>query len=218
MKIFESKFKGRWLFFLAIIIVPLLNVANSGCKKNMELLQKSYSSFTRLKADFVHTLEAPALKQHVVEKGTLYLERGGKMRWEYTQPQGKLAVSDGKTTWLYLPAEHQVFVRPMKQGPDSPILIRMLSGKVELKKEFECESESLAGNKITFRLKLKKADAGLRNLTVVFDRSSALITRVSYKDAVGNVVVLELTNLKIPTRLDQDMFSFTVPPGVRVIG
>lgn len=217
MKISGLDFKVSLLVFFAICAISLLNVADSGCRKNMELLQKSYSSFTRLKADFEHTLDAPALNQHVVEKGTLYLERGGKMRWEYSDPSGKVAVSDGKTTWLYLPAERQLFVRPLREGPDSPMLVRLLSGKVELRQEFKCEGESVAGDDITLHLKLVKPDAGVRELAVAFDHSSALITRVSYEDAVGNVVVLKLKNIEVPARLDQNLFKFRTPPGVSVI-
>ncbi len=42
------------------------------------------------------------------ESGTLLLRKPGRMRWNYSQPAGKLFLSDGKMLWLYTPAENRV--------------------------------------------------------------------------------------------------------------
>src|SRR6476620_3169393 len=41
------------------------------------------------------------------ESGTLTLKKPGKMRWQYSQPAGKLFVSDSKWLWLYTPDENR---------------------------------------------------------------------------------------------------------------
>src|SRR5882672_3100655 len=59
-------------------------------------------------ASFTQTVESPGLPRPQVEKGTLYLLRPGRMRFEYEVPKGKLAIADGKRSYVYLPEERQV--------------------------------------------------------------------------------------------------------------
>src|SRR2546427_9996335 len=64
-------------------------------------------------ASFTQTVESPGLPRPQVEKGTVYLLRPGRMRWDYDVPRGKLAVADGRRTYVYLPEERQVLVAPL---------------------------------------------------------------------------------------------------------
>jgi outer membrane lipoprotein carrier protein len=43
-------------------------------------------------------------------EGKLTVKRPGKMRWEYTIPDVQTVVSDGRTMWIYRPADNQVMV------------------------------------------------------------------------------------------------------------
>src|SRR2546425_13334842 len=58
-------------------------------------------------ASFTQTVESPGLPRPQVEKGTVYLLRPGRMRWDYDVPRGKLAGADGRRTYVYLPEERQ---------------------------------------------------------------------------------------------------------------
>src|SRR5947209_3612447 len=66
-------------------------------------------------ASFTQTVESPGLPRPQIEKGTVYLLRPGRMRWAYDVPRGKLAVADGRRTYVYLPEERQVLVAPLDQ-------------------------------------------------------------------------------------------------------
>ncbi len=35
------------------------------------------------------------------------LRKPGRMRWDYSQPKGKLFVCDGKNLWIYTPADNR---------------------------------------------------------------------------------------------------------------
>ena len=52
--------------------------------------------------------------------GVVYLKKGGKLRWEYTQPTPQEIVSDGKTLWVYTPALNQVNVAPAPEALAGP--------------------------------------------------------------------------------------------------
>ena len=52
------------------------------------------------------------------ESGLLELRKPGRMRWEYSDPKGKLAVCDGKTFWMYTPSENRVERTPLRDTDD----------------------------------------------------------------------------------------------------
>jgi len=79
-----------------------------------------------------------------VESGTVYFSRPGRMRWEYESPENKLFISDGKTVWFFVPADHTVTRAPMKQSADWRTPLALLTGKVKLSRL--CESIQLTGD------------------------------------------------------------------------
>jgi len=74
------------------------------------------------------------------ESGRLMLQKPGRMRWDYSQPQGKLFVSDGKFMWLYTPAGPSGHPRAEKmklqESDDMRAPLAFLLGKLNFAKEF----------------------------------------------------------------------------------
>jgi outer membrane lipoprotein carrier protein len=66
----------------------------------------------------------------------LELRKPGRMRWEYTDPKGKLVVCDGKTLWMYTPSDNRVAKTALKQTGDMEAPIAFLLGKLHFEKEF----------------------------------------------------------------------------------
>jgi outer membrane lipoprotein carrier protein len=70
------------------------------------------------------------------ESGILMLRKPGQMRWAYSQPAGKLFVSDGKLIWLYTPSENRVEEMKFKETDDLRAPLAFLLGKLNFDKEF----------------------------------------------------------------------------------
>ena len=64
------------------------------------------------------------------------LRKPGRMRWEYSQPKGKLFVSDGKSLWLYTPADNRAEQMKLKESEDMHAPLAFLLGKLNFEKEF----------------------------------------------------------------------------------
>jgi outer membrane lipoprotein-sorting protein len=98
-------------------------------------VQEALNGVKGLVASFTQTVESAGLPRPQVEKGTVYLMRPGRMRWEYEVPRGKLAIADGRRTYLYLPEERQVLVAPL--DPDAARTgISILLNRVDLVSSF----------------------------------------------------------------------------------
>src|SRR5262245_53502021 len=75
-------------------------------------LEGAYGQMNDLKADFSQSAYNKSLNQTIPAQGTVYLKKGGKLRWEYKEPTPQEIVSDGKQLWVYTPMLNQVNVGP----------------------------------------------------------------------------------------------------------
>lgn len=187
------------------------------CARTLAVVVEKYAHLQGLRATFTHTLRARALNQEETESGTLYLVRGGRMRWEYTDPPGKLAVADGKNSYLYLPSEDQVYVQPLGAGSDVPLPLRLLSGQVKPGDEVACVGAVRDGQRVTLQLRLLKQAPEVKSLEVTVDEAYGVVTQVRYEDAIGNAVAFTLTDITFPAGLPDGLFHFAPPPGAKVI-
>ncbi len=73
-------------------------------------LEQAQRRVTDLKAPFRQAAHNKALNQTVDARGTLYLKKPGRLRWEYQTPTPQEVVSDGTRLWIYTPQLKQVNV------------------------------------------------------------------------------------------------------------
>jgi outer membrane lipoprotein carrier protein len=99
----------------------------------VKTVEARYHSSHTLKAIFLERYNEGRLTARV-ESGTAYFSRPGRMRWEYESPEQKLFLTDGKTTWFYVPADHTVSRISMKESSDWRTPLSLLTGKASLNK------------------------------------------------------------------------------------
>lgn len=98
-------------------------------------IELRYNRLATLQVDFEHTTRY-LNRQPLVERGTLYLRRPGKMRWEYSKPAGKLLVGDGDLLHYYNPKSNQVrLLRPSQTG-DLRVPLSFLLGRLHFRRQF----------------------------------------------------------------------------------
>ncbi len=158
----------------------------------------------------------PLGKARRVESGLLMLRKPGKMRWDYSQPKGKLFVSDGKFIWLYTPAENKAEKMKFQESDDMRAPLAFLLGKLDFDKEFRnlqarpegdgtrilCEpkTDNLPYSAVEF---VVAPDSRIREVKVTgFDKSILLFT-------------FDQERMNPP--LDNKIFQFQPPPGAEVV-
>jgi len=178
-------------------------------------VEEALNGVRGLVASFTQTLESAGLPRPEVEKGTMYLLRPGRMRWEYDVPRGKLAVADGRQSWVYLPEERQVLVAPLDaEGGRSGIAL--LHQKIDLVGSFEI---SWGGG----------ADAGPRPLLLkpraprpdydhllLVPGPDHLVRMLVVFEPLGSKVTYRFDRIRRVDTLDEDLFRFVPPAGIDV--
>lgn len=138
------------------------------------------------------------------------------MRWDYSNPAGKVFVSDGKRTWFYDPEANQVEVSGLKETEDMRAPLAFLLGKLNFYKEFRAfnlrtdsqgtwiaadpNSDSLPYSRVEF---LIGSDAHIERLRVFGqDRS---------------VLDFQFTQERLNGPVELSVFNYRAPPTAQIV-
>ena len=148
-----------------------------------------------MKANFVQIYRTDERAPSREEAGILYLKKPGKMRWEYTRPEVKLFLSDGKRIFFYVPQDNQVIRIPVKRSADLRTPLGLLLGRMNLKRAFRVELASDAapldpGNPV-LRLRPKKNRERFRELLLEVDGRKR-IRRIKILETDGTITEFRL--------------------------
>jgi outer membrane lipoprotein carrier protein len=215
--------RGQVLFFALAwawgvpALTPAAAPSPAGALSEARRLEAAIEGISGLVADFTQTLESPALPSPQVERGTVYLLRPGRMRWQYTVPAGKLAIASGGRTLLYLPEERQLVRSRLGSGDQEAGMQLLLKERVDLTSEFEIDwgAATGGGRGRPLRLTPRAADAPYRHLLVEIG-PDGMLTSLAVVDALGSTVTYRFSGLRRVTGLDEGLFRFTPPAGVEI--
>src|SRR6516165_6526093 len=193
---------------------------NISLEQYVHAIESSYHEVNTLRADFTQSYTSGGRTR--VESGTVSLAKGGRMRWDYREPEAKLFVSDGKELSLYIPAERQVTRSAAKTTEDFRTPLGVLLSRLSLHKVF---------SKVEFADQALHAEVGNRVLRgypkqEFEDEYREVLIELSPKMDIRRLVVLyadnstmefTFTNIQRNVDLSPSIFEFVLPPGVEVI-
>lgn len=209
----------RPAFLLAFLSFNALAVgAQSELDRLINALQAKYNKISTLSADFaqVHTSRNQRERR---ESGNLLLKKPGKMKWNYTTPEEKQFISDGKWLYEYVAAEKTVTRSSIKESGDLRAPFAFLLGQGNLRREFRRiefanESPIIAGNKVLRMLPRHLQD--FDELRIEFDSFTFQIARLSIIKSDGDRSDFIFSNVRENVSAPSEEFTFKAPPGVEV--
>ena len=151
-----------------------------------------------------------------VETGQLTLRKPGRMRWDYTAPEGKLFVSDGKDVYLYTPESHRVEKTKLKASEDMHTPVAFLLGKLDFLKDFK-----------DFQVKQDGANSVVTALAktdrLPYDKIEMLITpqyeirRLVVNGQDKSILTFQLDQEKVNPPVNDALFQFQMPAGATLV-
>ena len=150
------------------------------------------------------------------ESGVLDLRKPGRMRWDYSQPKGKLVVCDGKTLWQYTPSENRVEKMPLKETDDVQAPIAFLLGKLHFDKEFKNIQGTPEGPDM--RITAEPKSANLPYTAVEFLVTPAgEIRDVKVTQYDNAIMEYKFDQEKLDPKFDDKLFQFQPPKGADIV-
>ncbi len=184
-------------------------------------IETVYSRMTDLRADFTQTAFNKSLNQTIPARGTVYLKKGGKLRWEYTEPTPQEIVSDGKKLWVYTPTLNQANVADAPEALAGPAG-SFLAGLGRLRTEFQvrflnpAQPKDAEGN-WALDLTPKQPLPTLTRLILSVDPKSWEIRKAIVHDQFENTVTMRFTKMAVNSGLPERTFTFVAPKGVVIV-
>lgn len=182
-------------------------------------LQRKYDGIRDFTAEFTQRYEGGVLRRKgVPERGTVYVKKPGRMRWNYKAPEEKIFVSDGSRIQLYVPADKQVIVSEVPGDDQATSAVLFLMGKGNLTRDFTVtHGPGATESTYVLRLDPRKRQAEYDWLQVTVDRSTLQIRELTAGDQQGGRSTFQFTNFKENSGISDKTFAFTPPPGTDVV-
>ena len=185
-----------------------------------QAVEKRYNTLRSLKVQFEESVfyagdGTPRTRRR--ERGTLYLLRPRKMRWDYSEPAGKLFLSDGKMFYLYSPNSNQVQKIPPKQAEDLRAPLAFLLGKLDFQKEFGKLATKTTPEGIELTAAAKSDREPFTQAVFNVDRQTYQIRRIAVNGQDGLVTEFLFSGETLNPPLEARLFQFEAPPGAEVL-
>jgi outer membrane lipoprotein carrier protein len=184
-------------------------------------LESTYGKMNDLKAEFTQVAKNRSLGQDVKAEGTVYLKKGGKMRWEYKSPSPQQIVSDGTYLWMYTPELNQVNKGDAPKALAGPAG-SFLQGLGKVREEFTVRflnpaNKTDGAGRPVLDLTPKKPTPLLTRLVLTLDPKDYVVREAVLYDQLQNTVTMSFNRVVINSGLGDTLFAFTPPKGAAVV-
>ncbi len=147
--------------------------------------------------------------------GNAWLQRPDKLRWVYAGDFPETIVADGRNVWIYDEALAQVTIKPQSDRvADAPLLI--LTDVNQLDRQFTVTELGDFEDMNLLELKSRASESAFERILIGLDASG--IRMMVLEDAFGLRTEIRFSNVIRNAVIDPQLFSFTPPAGVDVIG
>lgn len=172
-------------------------------------VEARYNKATTLRVTFseAYTFQN---RRRPVESGSLWLRKPGKMRWQYTQPAGKLFVSDGKNAYYYNPAANRVERIRMKEVEDFRAPLAFLLGRLDFKRDFREQRIRPEGTGFHV-VCIPKNDRLPYTEVVMWVAQDSRIERLRVTGHDRSILEFVFTDERVNPALTDDLFYFKIP-------
>jgi outer membrane lipoprotein carrier protein len=205
-----------YMFRLLMVLVAMLGVAaNAHAQSAREKLEAFSNGLVGLSAKFEQrTLGADGEVQED-SKGTLALRAPRQFRWQYVEPFPQLIVADGDNVWIYDEDLEQVTVRNQSQEEaQSPLTV--LIDLSQLDRDFKVKALPDEAGLSWLELQALAKEPAFK--TVRIGLGSHGPERMHLIDLIDNRTEWTFSAWQRNPQLAEDLFKFTPPEGVDVVG
>jgi outer membrane lipoprotein carrier protein len=172
-----------------------------------------------LSGRFEQELVSSALGGGEADRGRVYVQRPGQMRFEYEEPEPMTAMLVGEQTWVYVPDLRQLTRGSLDDETD--LFPRLLVGEGRLADLFLAsipdDGESVGRGQVRLRLVPMGDDGAFESVTLTLRSSDYAIEQADVRDGTGSHVIYRFSRLKRNRALPAGIFDFQPPAGTRIV-
>ncbi len=204
-----------WVLLALLGAAPGVAATSAGASPAADV-DRYLEGLSSWSADFKQTITDGHGKELRSAAGKFYLQRPGKFRWDYSEPSEQLILADGKQIWFYDKDLAQANVRDMDATlASTPAML--LSGTGSVSSEFDIKALPNDGGLRWFQLVPKHSNTDFQLVRIGFDKDGELAS-MFLADKLDQITQLSFTHPVKNPKFASDLFTFSPPSGVDVIG
>lgn len=193
-------------------------------------IKSKFQSLNSYKADFsLLTVEA---KKSRTYSGVSYYKKPGKIRYDFSNPQGDAVVSDGQTLWIFIQklgtvGKQDLELKKKNKSGQSIFSSVGSEGLSRLFRKYHYKFDSIEqprkidGNdsKTYFVLALEQREkiGGFEKMTLYVDSNSYFVKKAVAYDGRGKETTLNFTNITENPDLQDGMFKFSINGNSKIV-
>ena len=198
---------------LALAFLTICSTAYAGPARDQ--LTSFSSSVKTMRAEFAQTLFDTNGRKKDESNGTVALMAPRQFRWDVLKPFEQHIVADGNAVWVYDVDLEQVNVRAQSfDEANSPLAVLLDLAMLDV--EFNSIERPQADGQQWLRLTAKAKNPDFKYADLGFSKNS--MTTMRLVDNFGQRTDIVFSKWQRNPQLAADLFRFTPPEGVDVVG
>ena len=211
--------------FWLIVLLPTLAVAADDPLGIAKRLQETYDKTSSITAEFRQVTSSRMSRRVRRGSGKMVIQKPGKMRWDYGEPEPQVIICDGETILMYFTNAKQMLTAPAEDYLRSDITYSFFAGTGNILKDFDIYPPDLtletdlepSDDSHSIKLVPKVKHPQVEYLHVWVDRKHSMISRMQIVDLFGSITDLYFTHIETNRKIDRERFQFTPPPDTEII-
>lgn len=208
------KFIELWVFTGLVILASPVHAAST--QGIVDRIQDQYATLRSFQTEFVQELSNASTKEIEIRRGRIFFRQPQLIRWETDTPEQEVMIVGKDLVWNYIPDEKVAMKYHVSQIIESKTMLKFLSGQAHFAEDFKVTDQGEDRGWIKLKLIPKKPEPNLVLAYIWVDKKSALLQQVLIVDFFGNGNQVTLQKLRLDGSVDEGLFIFTPPPGVKV--
>jgi len=208
------------IFFLTSHFLPItynpLPITNAFSAESADdavnRIQKEFELIKDITGRFGQKSYIKDLEQTHEFKGDFFLKKPGKMMWEYENPRDEKVVIKNKETFIYKKSQNQVIRTKFSEESYSQVPIAMLESFDNIRNDFDISMPE----KNALKLIPKQKIGHIKTVIMETSKKGFPIKMFTILDTYGNIIMIELQNIKTNPGLKDELFDFQIPEGAEV--
>jgi len=200
---------GRPLFVVALLLAAL-GTTQTLAADGVTMVTDYLRGLNSLQANFRQITLAADGGEMIESRGTFYLLRPNRFRWDYETPSEQLIVADGKRIYVYDKELEQVSHRSQKAILDGTPA-QLLASNEPPEKYFTMRNIDRGDGRVWAELIPKTSDTDVEKLQIGFTNGE--LDTLVMEDRFGQLTRFIFTDLDRNPQLQYDMFRFNRPAG-----
>ncbi|SDW82778.1 LolA family protein [Thiocapsa roseopersicina] len=194
------------LVVLAVLLplILLFGSATAYAAEGAQRVNDYLAGLSSLRADFEQFTFNAERTRMMESRGTLYLQRPGRFRWEYSTPNRQVIIADGSRVYLHDLELKQVSHQSQSRAlSGTPALLLADGGPIE--KHFEASPIESTDGRTWVELVPKAQDTDVLRIELGFGKDN--LESLIMEDSFGQTTRLNFTGAERNAELSPDLFK-----------